>query len=146
MRRIVTLFCICAFVLAACGSSGHSGAKVAATTSTTIAQTAQQRREAGIRITLTTAVARALMIYARTHDYRGATPNALARLDAKLNFGRRGAFGVIGVHGTRGAISFVTQGIDNQCYCTVHHGGLNGKTSFGKAATARRACAAARAR
>jgi signal transduction histidine kinase len=145
MRRNLALVCLLIIVLAACGSSGHSGARVAVTTSTTNPQTTEQRRETGLRTALTTAAARALMVYARTRDYRDATPKALGRLDAKLNFARDGAFGVIGVSGTRGAITFVTQGIDNKWYCAVHHGGLNGKTSFGKAANERAACAAARA-
>jgi hypothetical protein len=114
-------------------------------TTTTAAQTTQQRREAGLRTALTTAIARALTVYVRDHDYRAATPKALNRLDTKLNFARDGGFGVIGVTAKRGGISFVTQGIDNEWYCAVHRGGLSGKTSFGKAARPRAACAAARA-
>jgi hypothetical protein len=145
MRRTLALLLLLTLVLAACGSSGHSGARAATSTPTTAAQTTQQRREAGLHILLTTAIVRALAVYGRSHDYRAATPRALARLDNKLNFARDGGFGVIGVNSTRGAITFVTQGIDNEWYCAVHRNGLNGKTSFGKAAKARAACAAARA-
>ncbi len=142
---MLALLVVLTFVVVGCGSSAKSGARVAATTSTTSAQTTEQRREAGLRTALTTATARALMVYAKTHDYRAATPKALSRLDAKLNFARDGGFGVIGVRGTRGGITFVTQGIDNDWYCAVHRSGLSGKTSFGKASSKRAACAAARA-